>query len=99
MIPDPNYSSSMKQWQNQIAKTDPNYLFLNLRRDSSDGFSVETADIRVVVTSGRNFKGRVKIVKSGNVYYFLQITSDSDYRQQLSPEVLKIENSFEVISK
>lgn len=96
IISDADYSSTIKQWEKRITRTDPSYKFMNLKKDSVDNIYVETADILLKSSTNEDMKGIIKMTKKGGLIYMLQIVSFTVTWDKLSTDIERIEQSFKI---
>ena len=96
IISDPNYPSSMKQWE-LFVNSNPTCTYSNFRRDSLNNLSIETADISFKnPDNNQDGKGKVRLIRKGGLIYALQIMSNAEAWDRVSSEIGRIENSFEI---
>jgi hypothetical protein len=96
IISDGDYSSTIKQWEKRIKGTDPSYKFINLKKDSVDSLSIETADVLLKSSDNVDMKGTIRMTKNGGLIYMLQIVSYVDAWDKLSVDIGRIEQSFKI---
>lgn len=97
IISDPDYSSSINQWENQIKQTEPSYKFINLKRDSIEDKIIESADIEVLSKDKRLMKGLIRIIKIGGLNHVIHVVTYEDYWDDSSANVKRIFDSVEIL--